>query len=289
MKWCWWARGKSSVLIRLPRFAKMRIFYGKVIRVRPGHWIIYIKLLSSRVEPVTLMSWWLLSPQQITIIISHCWHPFLCEDVGTTVIVRRDQNWNILTCNSRADPPGWCGQSSPAWDCSAGWWAAAAGGWWDCSGSHCHSSLHSAHWGPATERPTGSPPSPSQPRTPGWTGARGSSPSSPPPCWGWWCSGSAGQPAQPWRPAAGGTRDWGTSLVSPVSPLSSQSWNNAMKSFPSFLPQKHQLGLLGSQRGQQLYSGWQTLMDSWDLARPSSGLASEVWPMLSPSWTLTGN
>ena len=28
-------RGKSSVLIRLPRFAKMRIFYENVIRVRP--------------------------------------------------------------------------------------------------------------------------------------------------------------------------------------------------------------------------------------------------------------
>ena len=35
MKCCRWARGKSSVLIRLQRFAKMRIFCGNVIRVSP--------------------------------------------------------------------------------------------------------------------------------------------------------------------------------------------------------------------------------------------------------------
>ena len=62
--------GKSSVLIRLPRFAKMRIFYGNVIRVTPLDNLYQTPGdAMSRDEPVRSV---LLAPSQITIIISVC-------------------------------------------------------------------------------------------------------------------------------------------------------------------------------------------------------------------------
>ena len=62
--------GKSSVLIRLPRFAKMRIFYGNVIRVTPLDNLYQTPGgARSREEHVRSV---LATAQQMTIIISVC-------------------------------------------------------------------------------------------------------------------------------------------------------------------------------------------------------------------------